>query len=378
MKAMLVDDEPLALEHLAGELERIGGVEIAGKFRNPKLALEHADKSRPEAVFLDIEMPEMSGIELAERILARHPDTMIVFVTVYDEYAVKAFELNAIDYILKPLHAERLARTVARLSERAKLRTQSSPSGGSLLIRTLGSLQFEIAGKEPLSLRWKTYKAQELFAYLLQHRGKPVRKHVLLEQLWPDTDWKKGMMQLYTAIYQMRKLLHDEQIDVRIVNVEDGYMLDINGNRVDAEEWEKQMQGAPVPDPDNLEFHVRLSCLYQGDYLAAYPYLWAETERRRLRAMWLRHAKQIGSGYLERGMATEAAAHYLRVQSVLPSEESVYFELMLIYDRLSDRSSVEKQYELLKHMLRQEMGLEPHASIRKWFDDWKNGASPLL
>lgn len=195
MKVIIVDDEPLALRHLAQELERIGGLNILGQYRNPQLALERITQEPMDAVFLDIQMPGVNGIELAERILQLYPHMAIVFVTAYDEYAIKAFELNALDYILKPIQHERLQKTIQRLGKQAPLEAvaarNADPENG--LIHSLRSLQLELAGQKPLTLRWKTVKAQEIFAFLLHHRGTVVKKQVLLDQFWPGIDWKKGL-----------------------------------------------------------------------------------------------------------------------------------------------------------------------------------------
>jgi DNA-binding LytR/AlgR family response regulator len=117
MKAILVDDEPLALEELAFLLHQTGEIEIAGSFRDPAAALEKIITTEPEVVFLDIEMPEINGFLIAELILKMKKKTRIVFVTAFNEYAVKAFELDAIDYVLKPFSKERLELTVHKIKK---------------------------------------------------------------------------------------------------------------------------------------------------------------------------------------------------------------------------------------------------------------------
>ncbi|KQO12445.1 response regulator [Paenibacillus sp. Leaf72] len=372
MKVILVDDEPLALSHLAEELACFAELEMIGSYRNPRLALADISRLAPDAVFLDIEMPEMSGIALAEKILQQRPHTQIVFVTVYEEYAVKAFDLNAVDYLLKPIQLKRLAQTTERLLQRAGSQLPAAPRQDWVRVQCFRSLQFERATGGSATLRWKTLKAQELFSLLLHLRGKPIRKQTLVDQLWSDIDWKKGITQLYTAIYQIRKLLQDEQLNIRIENVDEGYRLDLNGFPLDIEEWERQMDAAPPLTSESLEQHKQLSAQYKGDYLAEYAYLWAETEKQRLRMKWLSHAKQIANYFIESNNLPAAAEHYLEMQSVLPTEESLYFELMRIYDSLEDRRSVEAQYELLRKMLLQELDMEPHDSIRLWFDRWRS------
>jgi DNA-binding LytR/AlgR family response regulator len=118
MKIFLIDDESPALGALEGLLKTFPGVEVAGKYISPLRALENMKKARPDIVFLDIEMPEMNGFLVAEEILQIDSSIMIVFVTAYDEYALKAFEISAVDYVLKPCTKERLQSTLSRISMR--------------------------------------------------------------------------------------------------------------------------------------------------------------------------------------------------------------------------------------------------------------------
>ncbi|WP_167333236.1 LytR/AlgR family response regulator transcription factor [Brevibacillus agri] len=135
------------------------------------MALDKIVQAPPQAVFLDIQMPERNGIELAERILQEHPDTAIIFVTAYDEYAIKAFELNALDYLLKPIQYDRLQKTIERLFKSRPPQPASVLQAGTGFLRCFRSLQMEQAGREPVTIRWKTVKGQEVFAFLLHHRG---------------------------------------------------------------------------------------------------------------------------------------------------------------------------------------------------------------
>jgi two-component system, LytTR family, response regulator len=112
MRILIVDDEPLAREHLQRHLASEPGVEIVAQAANGLEALEQIAAHSPDVVFLDIEMPVLNGFEVLSN-LASPP--LIVFVTAYDEYAVRAFEAHAVDYILKPLQPERVALCVERL-----------------------------------------------------------------------------------------------------------------------------------------------------------------------------------------------------------------------------------------------------------------------
>lgn len=113
MKALLIDDERLARTELRRLLEKHPDIEIAGEARNAEEAIERIGRLEPELLFLDIQMPGCNGFELLEK-LERVP--LVIFTTAYDEYALKAFEVNALDYLLKPVAPDRLAAALARIS----------------------------------------------------------------------------------------------------------------------------------------------------------------------------------------------------------------------------------------------------------------------
>lgn len=118
IRTLLVDDEDLARSALRQALASAGDIEIVGESTNGIEAIEMIGELRPDLVLLDIEMPGFDGFEVVQQ-LSSPP--VIVFVTAYDEYAVRAFEANAIDYLLKPVQPERLERTLARVRQRIPL-----------------------------------------------------------------------------------------------------------------------------------------------------------------------------------------------------------------------------------------------------------------
>jgi len=113
VKTLIVDDEPVAREVLRGELEPFPDVVVVGEAENGRQALDQISKMQPDLVFLDLQMPVMGGLEVVGRLKSGHLP-VIVIVTAYDEYAIKAFEAGAIDYLLKPVSAARLQKTIAR------------------------------------------------------------------------------------------------------------------------------------------------------------------------------------------------------------------------------------------------------------------------
>ncbi|MDE2430978.1 MAG: response regulator, partial [Burkholderiales bacterium] len=116
MRVLIVDDEKPARDKLQRMLAQHSEISVIHQARDAYDALQQIAEHKPDAVFLDIQMPEINGIELAASLPA--PVPLIVFVTAYDAYALRAFDANAIDYLLKPYDQQRLQRAVQRLGER--------------------------------------------------------------------------------------------------------------------------------------------------------------------------------------------------------------------------------------------------------------------
>jgi two-component system, LytTR family, response regulator len=139
LRVAIVDDEPLAREGVLVRLQRAGGVEIVGECGDGDQAIALIRDTRPDVVFLDIQMPSRTGIEVARAVgFADCP--YYVFVTAYDAHAISAFEVNALDYLVKPISDDRFVATLERA--RAAVATRD----GAALARRLGDLMSDLQG----------------------------------------------------------------------------------------------------------------------------------------------------------------------------------------------------------------------------------------
>jgi two-component system, LytTR family, response regulator len=142
MKAFLVDDEPIAIDRLRALLNEHGRVEVVGAGTDPAAVLPDIRASDPDVLFLDIEMPGLSGFELLERLGS--PQPLVVFTTAYDQYALDAFKVNSIDYLLKPIERADLARAVAKLE-----RMLGGTEARGDLVALLQQVRAALGRKEP-------------------------------------------------------------------------------------------------------------------------------------------------------------------------------------------------------------------------------------
>lgn len=175
MRAIIVDDEPRAIALLQGYLHHFRAIELAGTFRNGLKALEFLNEDAVDLVFLDIDMPHLSGISLSRLLPA---GTRVIFTTAHADYAVESYEVEAVDYLLKPISLERFSRAVNRL---LRQETATIPEGDRLSLRS-GSDTFLVA---PAEIAYLEKDGNYMTYHLLSGRRILTRQSVAgaLEQL---------------------------------------------------------------------------------------------------------------------------------------------------------------------------------------------------
>jgi len=137
LRAVLVDDEQLARDELRYLLGQVGGIDVIGQAGDGAEALDVIARLEPDLVLLDVQMPGLTGFEVARRMLDGGPGAHIIFVTAFDQHAIEAFEVNAVDYLLKPVEPDRLAVAVQRAKRRVSAdritgdEAQHGPGGAS-------------------------------------------------------------------------------------------------------------------------------------------------------------------------------------------------------------------------------------------------------
>jgi len=149
MRCISVDDEPRALEIIDSYIEKIDFLELVGKFRSPLDAMDFLLHNKVDLVFLDINMPDISGTEFV-RILNQTP--MIVFTTAYSEYAIESYDLNAVDYLLKPFEFDRFLKSVIKARELFKAKTGIVEKVPDSLSSTNDSIQIK-SGSETFQVK---------------------------------------------------------------------------------------------------------------------------------------------------------------------------------------------------------------------------------
>ncbi|MEC0269506.1 response regulator [Paenibacillus anseongense] len=379
LRAILIDDEQPALDLLKKLLMTIGNIEIVGTFTKPGEAIHRLLQERVDVVFLDIEMPGLNGIEAAEHIMAIAPGIDVVFVTAYNHYAVEAFELNAIDYVLKPTTVERLSKTIARiLSKQSADKQEKFNNAGQTSKSTFICFgRFEWIRDENAEavspVKWRTSKERELMAYLVHHRNTFVTKEKILEDIWPNANLEQVTAFLHTCIYSIRKKIASAGDNYKLEFHNNCYRLEIRGVECDAAGFERVTGGEMVITPDSIGEFEKIANLYKGNYMEEDGFAWAQEAQEKYKSDYIELMRRMSDYYLS---VKEFRAAVQCLQSALrhnPYLDDVNERVLLVYAKSGDRLSMMRHYERFTKLLQEELGTLPLKSTVRLFSELYSG-----
>ena len=220
MRVMIVDDERMATEELYDICTSHRLIDEAVTFDNPADALVYiAQNSNIDIAFLDIEMPVMTGLELARRINTINNDTKIVFVTGFKEYAYDAYKVNAVGYILKPYDDDAVYNEI----EKAE-RTSSVVSKKEVTVKTFGYFDIFVNNKP---VYFSSAKAKEFMAFLVDRQGGAVSTEQAVSALWPDREYDETVQSLFRKMLKsLRSSLSDAGISDIFIDVRNQRSID--------------------------------------------------------------------------------------------------------------------------------------------------------
>lgn len=374
LKCLLVDDEVHALKFLERLLVPYDSLDIVGACTNAEEALAALGREKVDVVFLDIEMRGMSGLEIAAQIERISPQTEIVFVTAYSQFALEAFELRAIDYLLKPLQRTRVEMMVQTLLKRMNRRLEKVPhknGAAEVRIQMFYQLKLLTADGNALPIRWRTQKAMEMFALLLHNRGQAVYRWQLIDWLWPEIGSEKASKLLHTSVYYLRQLIKEHLSQVRIHYENEGYRLEIGELQIDAVEWERRLAVLEPLSAKSIDAHMEMHNQYAGDYLEAHGFGWAENERQRLRQLWSLHTLRLAAWLESNERDQESLSCYKTALHRLPYSEESCWGAMRISARLNDAVGVRRLFSQFTQLLKQDLEIEPSSAFKGWYHQWE-------
>ena len=215
MKAICVDDEPLAVEDTLHQCAQLPEIQEAKGFTDAGAALDWLKTHPADLAILDIQMPQLDGITLAARIKASHPQTAILFLTAHREYAFDAYAVHPAGYLLKPASLETLAAEVSHIHG------MTQAAACQIRIKTFGYFDVYVEDR-PVS--FKLAKSKEILAYLVDKQGSGVTRSELFAAIWGDRLYDRKMQkQVDVYIRSLRQTLRDYGIS-QILEMEKGVL----------------------------------------------------------------------------------------------------------------------------------------------------------
>ena len=251
MTAICVDDEPLVLQLTLSLFRDLPGFNEVEGFAGALEALDWLENHTPDIALLDIDMPGMNGLELAARIRDMHPDTAIIFLTGYSEYALEAFQLHASGYLMKPINREKLAAEV-EYAISGKNRSQSS----NIFAKTFGNFDILVDGRP---LFFKRSKSKELLAYLVDRHGGNVSRPEAFAVLWEDAFYDRAMQKQMDVVVRSLRSTLEEAGAGEIFEMQSGWM------RVLPERMDSDLYRFLDGDRETIQE-------YRGEYMSAYSW----------------------------------------------------------------------------------------------------------
>ena len=200
MNAICVDDEVQVLRYIVAGCQKIHLLGDVQGFSQPEDALEWATNNPVDLALLDIDMPNMNGLELAKRLKEIGPGISIIFITAFSQYALDAFDVHATGFLLKPFDQARLTEEVEYA-----LSVQSVRKPSRIVVQTFGHFEILVDGK---TMEFRRSKSKELLAYLIDRRGAGVTRQDVFAALWEDRQYNLAMQkQMDVVIRSLRDTL---------------------------------------------------------------------------------------------------------------------------------------------------------------------------
>lgn len=359
MKVIIVDDEKSMLLIMKKMISKIPEVEIAGVFQNVRDAYKFLNENSVDMAFVDIKMPEESGLDFAKKILKEALTVELVFLTSHKEYALDAFEVHAFDYIVKPVSQDRLERTIKRAKQRRTplLADKSGSASATLSVYCLGDLDIRCADGGVVQL--SSSKSAELLAYLLLNQGKFVSKWSVMEDVFRGMPPQNAEIYLNTTIYKLRKALEPHGMKTAVISTNERYRMDLKKIYIDFIDFENRVNSLGTMDESNLENALKTEKLYGGELLRDKGYYWSLPEKERLSEVYWNFAKKLGHYLLENNNLTTALQIFRKLVFKNELDEEVNCLLMRVYAARRDRISLIRQYERYAKVLERELEVAP-------------------
>ncbi len=372
MNVIIIDDDEPMLMIMQKMLSGILDIEVVGCFQSPHAAYTYILKNKVDMAFVDIVMPEESGIDFVNRVLTYNEDIAIFFLTAHKEYALEAFEVHAFDYLVKPVSRPKLVDTIQSAKKRLVfLHNQIETKDKSkLVVKCFGNM--EVKDSSGQTVRFTSSKSSELMAYLILKKGRLVSKWSIMEDIFPGMAPQNAETYLNTTVYKLRKALEPHGMRNAVISTEESYKIDLADIWVDVIDFENRLETAADFNDINLEEYLKIERLYTGDLFGERDYDWCMSEKERMLEVYLCFARKLGFYLLNNQQLLSALQIAKKIVGMNELDEENNILLMQIYATQRNIELLERQYRRYEKALRNELGIVPDKKVVNLYTSLRN------
>lgn len=387
MRVVLVGSSEKDICTLENQLHEFDEIEVVETYREHNRLLEDLKKINPEVVWIKMESEPFAEIELARRLHVLENSLCIVFIAESPLHAVKAFEVEAVDYLLEPVQQQRLEQTVRRLRNeiiKRKLFSEKDVEKGQkeryeknkgeckekvpcvekkLHVYSLG--RFYVTDTYGQQIKWRTKKVKEMFAFFWHNRKKSICKSVIMEELWPEYPYDKANSLFHTTMYQLRRSLKELGFEEAIQFHNDDYKFMIPCTS-DLEEVKEYL---------HMEESTKAS-IYQifrlcvGDYFEEEGYHWVGYKQLNYRKKVIKYLERFVDKWWAICPEDEIIETCLNRMLLMDEGNEDYMYTLLKWYKLKKNTvTFMLKYNKYESFMREEFGLEiPDKILQLYYD----------
>ncbi|MDP4118402.1 MAG: response regulator [Bacillota bacterium] len=353
MKAIIIDDERYACGELEYMLKEIN-IDVIGTFLDPLKGFDFVLKTKPDVVFLDIDMPKISGIELALKIQAQLPKIVIVFTTAYSQYALEAYKAYPLDYLLKPIEEERLRKTVSHIMKDMDIQRESVVQ--EIHINLFGKFSTTCGDSH---IKFTTKKAFELLSYLLCNTNTYIQRNEILRMLFGKEDISKALNNLYVTMYRLKKDLAAAGVHKSQLFIRDDYMVEIQDGICDFIDFQRFVTKYAKIDHNNIDEAAAVIETITGGLLSELDAEWICEIREWTQIKAEDLVMRTALYYISNGKMNQSEELLTKLINFNPISEVGYKKLLDIYIDTNQFQKYSYYYEKYVKLMYDEFACRP-------------------
>lgn len=357
MRAVIIDEDDKAIDELCYFLKNYE-IEITGTYLSPVEALNRIMVDKPDIVFTDIDMPEMSGIDMAIKIQSLLYDVIIIFVTAHSQFAVEAFRAHPLDYVLKPINTTIFENTmmyVVRQYDLIRLKQKKTLQKSKYSITCFGKLEIRNEKKEVM--KFATQKSKDMFAYILCNADKITYRDEIIDLLFSSNDPANALNNYYVTLCRLRNSLAKFGFDSKIFQIRKNCSLFITDGICDFIDFTRFIRNNNIINQENIAIAESFTEQYNGEVFTDFDTEWTN-EARDFIEIKMEDLMLKMAFYFKDADLTKQEKILQKLIAVNPLSTQGYEALLDLYHKMDNKSKYKSTYNKYHKIMKNELNLD--------------------